>query len=66
MAQQTPISTSSDEHYRQAIERELAAFEKQENDFNARERQERAAKLGLVLDSYSLKELSSQRRGRLG
>jgi hypothetical protein len=66
MAQQTPISTSSDERYRQAIERELAAFEKQENDFNARERQERAAKLGLVLDSYSLKELSSQRRGRLG
>ena len=66
MAQHTPISTSSDERYRQAIERELAAFEKQENDFNARERQERAAKLGLVLDSYSLKELSSQRLGRLG
>ena len=33
------------------IQRELAAFEKLENDFNARERKERAAKLGLVLDS---------------
>lgn len=66
MAQHTPISTSSDERYRQAIERELAAFEKQENDFNARERQERAAKLGLVLDDYSRNKLSSQRRGRLG
>jgi hypothetical protein len=66
MAQHTPISTSSDERYRQAIERELAAFEKQENDFSAREREERAAKLGLVLDHHSRNELSSQRRGRLG
>jgi hypothetical protein len=61
MAQHTQISTSSDERYMQAIERELAAFEKQENDFNARERKERAAKLGLVLDNYSLKNVSNQR-----
>jgi hypothetical protein len=31
---------------RQAVDREFAAFEQLENDFNARERKERAAKLG--------------------
>ena len=61
MAERTQLTTSSDECYRQAIHRELAASEKLENDFNARERKERAAKLGLVLDNYSLKEPSRQR-----
>jgi hypothetical protein len=53
VAQRTQLTTLSDQHYRQAILRELAAFEKLENDFNARERKERAARLGLVLDNYS-------------
>ena len=53
MPERTKPTTLSDERYRQAIQRELAAFEKLENDFNARERKERAAKLGLVLDKYS-------------
>jgi hypothetical protein len=35
---------------RQAVDRELAAFEKLENDFNAREGKERAAKLEPVLN----------------
>ena len=57
MAERTQFTTLSDEYYRQAILRELAAFEKLENDFNERERKERAAKLGLTLDS--LKEISN-------
>ena len=60
MAQSTKLEILSDE-LRQAVQRELAAFEKLENDFNARERKERAEKLGLVLDnySYSPKEISN-------
>jgi hypothetical protein len=59
VAQHTQLATSCDERYRQAVQRELAAFEKLENDFNARERRERAAKLGLVLDNCSLNEPSN-------
>jgi hypothetical protein len=51
--QRTQIAIPSDERHRQAVQRELATFEKLENDFNARERKERAAILGLVLDNYS-------------
>jgi hypothetical protein len=51
MTERTQLTTSSDECYRQAVDKELKAFEKLENEFNARERKERAAKLGLVLDS---------------
>jgi len=51
MTERTQLTTSSDECYRQAVDKELEAFEKLENEFNARERKERAAKLGLVLDS---------------
>jgi hypothetical protein len=53
VAQCTQPAILSDEHYRQAIQRELVVFEKLENDFNAQERKERAAKLGLPLDNYS-------------
>jgi hypothetical protein len=53
VAQRTQLKISSDERYRQAVDRELATFEELENAFNARERKERAAKLGLVLDNYS-------------
>ena len=55
------LASLSDERRRQATQRELAASEKLENDLNARERKERAAKLGLVLDnySYSRKETSN-------
>lgn len=42
------LATSAKEHYRLAVDRELAAFEKRENEFNARERKERAAQLGLM------------------
>jgi hypothetical protein len=59
MTQHTQLATSRDERYRQAVQRELSAFEKLENDFNARERKERAAKIGLVLDTCSLKEPST-------
>ena len=45
MAQSTKLEILSDE-LRQAVDREFAAFEQLENDFNARERKERAAKLG--------------------
>ena len=60
MAQSTKLKILSDER-RQAVDKELAAFEKLENYFNARERKERAAKLGLVLGnySYSRKETSN-------
>jgi hypothetical protein len=57
VAQSTKLKILSDE-LRQAVQRELPAFEKLENDFNARERKERAAKIGLVLDTCSLKEPS--------
>ena len=53
VVQRTKIMIPSDERHRQAVQRELVAFEKLENDFNARERKERAARLGLVLDNYS-------------
>ena len=53
MAEGVQPAILSDERCRQAIQRELAAFEKLENDFDARERKERAARLGLVLDNYS-------------
>jgi len=53
VVQRTQIMIPSDERHRQAVQRELAAFEKLENDFNARERKERAARLGLVLGNYS-------------
>jgi|GraSoi_2013_20cm_1033751.scaffolds.fasta_scaffold09881_2 hypothetical protein len=55
------LASLSDERRRQAIQRELAASEKLENDLNARERKERAAKLGLVLGNftYSPKETSN-------
>ena len=61
MAPPTQIKIPSDERHMQAVQRELAAFEKLENDFNARERKERAARLGLVLGNYpySPKETSS-------
>jgi len=61
VVQRTQIAIPSDERRRQAIQRELAASEKLENDLNARERKERAAKLGLVLGNftYSPKETSN-------
>jgi len=53
VVQRTQIMIPSDERHRQAVQRELATFEKLENDFNARERKKRAARLGLVLGNYS-------------
>ena len=46
MVIRTPVETKPDEH-KQEIERELSNFVKRENEFMARERQERAAQLGL-------------------
>ena len=56
---------SSDERRKQAIQRELAAFEKLENDLNAKERKERAARLGLALGNftYSPKATSNEQQG---
>jgi hypothetical protein len=51
MVVRTPVEITSDEQYRQSIERELSNFVKRENEFMARERQERAAQLGLPLYS---------------
>jgi hypothetical protein len=61
MSERAKLVSLSDERRKQAIQRELAAFEKLENDFNARERKERAARLGLVLGNftYSPKETSN-------
>jgi hypothetical protein len=53
MPERANLTSLSDERRMREIQRELAAFEKMENDFNARERKERAARLGLVLDNYS-------------
>jgi hypothetical protein len=60
MPERAKLTSLSDDRRMQAIQRELAAFEKLENDLNARERKERAAKLGLVLGdfAYSSKETS--------
>jgi hypothetical protein len=53
MSERAKLVSLSDERRKQAIQRELAAFEKLENDFNARERKERAARLGLVLGNFT-------------
>ena len=53
MVVRTPVEITSDEQYRQNIERELSNFVKRENEFMARERQERAEQLGLPL--YTLR-----------
>ena len=53
MVVRTPVEITSDEQYRQNIERELSNFVKRENEFLTRERQERAAQLGLPLYSPS-------------
>jgi hypothetical protein len=45
MPERANLTSLSDERHMQAVQRELAAFEKLENDFNARERKERAARL---------------------
>jgi hypothetical protein len=52
MVVRTPVEIKPDER-KQLVERELANFMKRENEFIARERQERAAQLGLAL--YSLR-----------
>jgi hypothetical protein len=61
MPERAKLTSLSDDRRMQAIQRELAAFEKLENDFNARERKERAVRLGLVLGNYSY---SSRARAR--
>ena len=48
MVQRIQLATTTEERYRQAIDRELAEFEGRESEFIARERQERADRLGLV------------------
>jgi hypothetical protein len=53
MPERANLTSLSDERRMREIQRELAAFEKMENDFNARERKERAARLGLVPGNYS-------------
>ena len=45
MPERAKLTSLSENRRMQAIQRELAAFEKQENDLNARERKERAARL---------------------
>ena len=52
MVVRTPVEIKPDER-KQLVERELSNFMKRENEFIARERQERAAQLGLAL--YSLR-----------
>jgi hypothetical protein len=66
MPERAKLTSLSDDRRMHAIQRELAAFEKLENDFNARERKERAVRqravrLGLVLGNYSY---SSRARAR--
>jgi hypothetical protein len=65
MPECTKLVSLSDERRKQAIQRELAAFEKLENDFNTRERKERVARLGLVLGNFtfSTKETSNEQQG---
>jgi hypothetical protein len=48
MVQRIQLATTTEERYRQAIDMELAEFEGREREFVARERQERAGRLGLV------------------
>ena len=48
MVERIQLATTTEERYRQAIDRELAEFERRESEFIARERQERADRLGLV------------------
>jgi hypothetical protein len=50
MVVRTPVKITSDEQYKQDIERELSNFVKRENEFAARERQERAEQLGLAFE----------------
>ena len=50
MVARTPVEIKPDEK-KQEIDRELSNFVKRENEFMARERQERAAQLGLPLYS---------------
>ena len=52
MVVRKPVEIKPDER-KQPVERELSNFMKRENEFIARERQERAAQLGLAL--YSLR-----------
>ena len=52
MVVRTPVEIKPDER-KQQVERELSNFMKRENEFIAREWQERAAQLGLAL--YSLR-----------
>jgi hypothetical protein len=40
MVQRIQLATTTEERYRQAIDRELAEFERREREFMARERQE--------------------------
>jgi hypothetical protein len=44
---------------RQLVNQELAAFEKRENEFNARERKERAVQLGLISGPNEADEVAS-------
>jgi hypothetical protein len=57
MERRTPILPSKQDRFWQAIEEELIAFEKRENAFKARERKERIARLGFLLDSADENEL---------
>jgi hypothetical protein len=50
MVVRTPVKITSGEQYKQDIERELSNFVKRENEFMARERQERAEQLGLAFE----------------
>ena len=50
MVVRTPVKITSDEQYKQDIERELSNFVKREKEFTARERQERAEQLGLAFE----------------
>jgi hypothetical protein len=58
MNQRAQLATSA-ERYKQQVDKELDAFEKLENQLNAQERRERAAKLGLALDSRPLKRAAN-------
>jgi hypothetical protein len=48
MVQRIQLVITTEERYRQAIDRELAEFERREREYMARERQERADRLDLV------------------
>jgi hypothetical protein len=64
MVQRIQLGTTTEERYRQAIDRELAEFESREREFMARERQERAGRLGCVhfgLRKETANELSQNR-----